>query len=173
MGALILPEVAALVRLVNGNLSRSIRKVHHIARQGNTGEALAHFLMYCQALFHGNTKVRVARDGVDVVEVVGDHAMLHEALRERDQHARIVVYALEEHGLVEQRNPRPAKPTHSLHDDWAQFVGMVCVKDDPDRGVMAEQVQKALVHSRWCSNRGACVNPNDLKVGSDPLEEFL
>ena len=85
-----------------------------------------------------------AADRVALIEVVGLHPALQQAVHQRLHHRRVVVDALEQHRLAAQRNAGIGQPRGRFGHLGRQFVGMGEMDAHPQRMMLLQHLHQIL-----------------------------
>src|SRR6266545_595170 len=166
---------AEVVRRLEGHLSAPARKIHGEVRDGEAARAAAELLEDRDARLERGAQVPRPLGEIALVEVVGPHAPLEQALEQVLQDARRGVHAAQEHGLVLDRDA-------GIHERLARgarlfraLLRMIEVRHDEEGSVLPQQAREARVDAHGAHDRSARRDPHDPDVrnGADGGEELL
>ena len=114
------------------------RQLGDEARHRVAGEPFAEFGDDAAAGFDGHFEVGRTRDAVELVQVVGHHAVIDELFAERGLGGRRVVDAAEQHGLIQERDAgvgefgeRGGDTCASISLAWFAWMTTIGVSDEP------------------------------------------
>ena len=99
----------------------------NVFRNHVAGQIFAKPLDELNTLFHWDMKMCRSRNGVELMQVVGDHSAIDQSCTEVGQRVEAVINAAQQDALIEQDRPRVLHLPNSVCDFRIDFIGMVCV----------------------------------------------
>ena len=127
---------------VHGHLAAAARRIDHILRDGIARRVATQRLHHVEAAPHAGAQVRAAGDEVALVDVIGAHPADEELLHERLHHHGVVVHALQEDGLVAQRDAGQGKSLAGRGELAGDFLRVVGMDAQPHRTMPTEDLRQ-------------------------------
>ena len=151
---------------IQRHLAEAAGNIEHIGRLRQAGQPRPQGPRQRQPLFDADAKMRGARRQVGMMQIIRLDAVLDKGAHQVGQRLDIVIDALQQHALADQRDLGFAQPRNGRPRLRRKFAGMIGMDRHPGGDAGRDQGGDQFVaHPRRIDHRHAGVPAHDLDMG--------